>query len=124
MKIPKEDVGKTVTIELARPIYIMDYAAHVTYPDGQKGLIGEPLKASAAKDAPPIAMPLLIGVQVAEVGEDSVMVSMLTPGGNQSLIRVPDALIAAVTEITAHQPDQVPTVTRLQQAPAASKLIL
>jgi hypothetical protein len=123
MKIPKEDEGKTVTIELGRAMYIMDYAAHVKYADGHKALIGEPVMRGTAGEAQPIAMNLLIGVRMLEVAEDSVLVSMVTPGSNYSRIRVPSSLVVAVTEITAHQPPDLPEVTKLKQAPA-SKIIL
>ena len=124
MKLEEVYEGKTVTIELGLAIYIMDYAAHVKYATGDAGLIGKPLMQGSGKDAAPIAMNLLIGVRVMKVTEDSVVVDMLTPGNNLSRIKVPDALIVAVTEIIAYQPE-LPTVTVFErQATPGSKIIL
>lgn len=116
MKVSNELVGQVVTIQLARPLYIIDYASHVKFSEDDQQLIGEPMLQGTREEPRPAAMDILIGVTVREVTDDSVTVELLTPKSNLSLITVPSALIIQIAQITKHQPTELPTVTKYQAA--------
>lgn len=125
MKVSTELVGRIVSIQLARPVYITDYKAHVQTKDGRSLLMGEPVMTDTPKGPGPVVMDILLACDVIAVSEDSVKVALIVGNGNVIHKTIPSALIAAIDEVVAFESDSLPTVTERKRAPiAASKLIL
>jgi hypothetical protein len=126
MELSQELEGCVVTIQLARPLYIIDYAGHVQAPgDGQVtlALLGEPVLQGQGEQAKPLVMDLLLGVTVRQVHRDNLMVSMLTPGNHWSQVTVPSSLIMQVVEMKEFEPSDLPVVTRRVREPARKPLV-
>jgi hypothetical protein len=117
MKVSPELVGRVVTVQVARPLYVIDYAAHVKYLGKDEQLIGEPVM----QGEKPLAMDVFLGVEVVSVTDDQIRVVMYTPGQHRSAITIPSGLILAITELTAFEPSDVPVVTTMKRQVAASK---
>ncbi len=125
MKVSPELVGHMVSIQLARPVYMTDYKAHVQTKDGRALLMGEPIMTDTAKGTGPVVMDILLGCDVIAVTEDSVKVAIIVGAGNVVHKTIPSALIAAIDEVVAFESDALPTVTeRKRAATSQSKLIL
>ncbi len=123
MELSEDFVGCVVTIQLARPLYVIDYAGHVKFHGHEAQLLGEPIVQGSGEQAKPLVMDLLLGVIVREVHKDHLLVEMITPGNNRSLVTVPTSLLMQVTEIIAFEPDDLPVVTRQVRQPAGKPLV-
>jgi len=126
MHVSKEFVGKLVSVQVGRPLYMIDYAAHFKFKD-RTFLAGEPVM----NGEKPLAMDIIIGSEVVEVLDDNITLKMMTPGGNVVRKTIPTALILSIDEVLEFESDNLPDVTkRVRQAspvPAgapASKIIL
>jgi hypothetical protein len=122
MKLSKELEGHVVTIQLARPLYIVDYAGHLTHmalgKQGEQALLGEPVLQQAGGETKPLVMDLLLGVTVRQVQDDHLVVRMITPGNHWSQVTVPSSLIMQIAEITYFEPTDLPAVTRQVREPS------
>ena len=149
MKVSQEFVGKVVAVQFARPTYMFEYAAHVTYKDPatgaeRTGLVPHPVqvpKPSANPEERPLAVAMerdmLTAVTVVTVTDDSVTLEILMPIGDGShgqVVRktVPSALILSIDEIVSYDEMPMPVITKFrrqlaEQGPStapASKIIL
>ena len=115
MHVSKEFVGKVVSIQVGRPLYIIDYAAHFKFKD-HVALAGEPVM----KGEQPVAMDIIIGSEVVEVLDDNITLVLMTPGGNVVRKTIPTALILSIDEVVEFEAANLPDVTkRVRQAPIA-----
>jgi hypothetical protein len=115
MQVSEKFVGKVVTVQLGRPLYIIDYFAHVRYGGDVTQIMGE----VAMKGGQPLVMDVLIGARVMEVLADSIKVEMLSPGGHFVHKTVPSALILSIDEIVEFEPTDLPDVTTRVRQPEA-----
>lgn len=126
MELSKDLEGRVVTIQLARPLYIIDYAGHMqTSGDSQVtvALLGEPVVQGNGEQMKPLVMDLLLGVTVVAVNRDNIKVSMITPGNHRSEATVPTSLIMQVAEVIEFEPNDLPAVTRREREAARKPLI-
>lgn len=124
MKVSPSLVGRLVSIQLARDLYIIDYKAHVQTADKRSLLIGTPSMVKNQKDEVPVMMNILLGCDVLEVTEDSVKVA-LDINGNIVHNTIPSALILNIAEVVEFESEGRPIVTERRRAAAApSGLVL
>ena len=127
MKLSKDLEGHVVTIQLARPLYVMDYAGHMTRMEighqGEKVFLAEPVVQKNGSDVKPLVMDLLLGVTVNVVADDHIVVQALTPGGHWSKVTVPTSLIIQVAEVTDFEPTDLPSVAKQVREPAREPLV-
>lgn len=125
MELSQDLVGRVVTIQLARPLYIIDYAGHAHFKGGGSAgsLLGEPVVQGKGEQAKPLVMDLLLGVVMREVHKDHIVVTMITPGNHRSRVTVPSSLVMQVVEIVDFEPTDLPTVTRHVREPAHKPLV-
>ncbi len=126
MELSQELEGCVVTIQLARPLYIIDYAGHVQTPGDSQvttALLGEPVVQGQGNEAKPLVMDLLLGVTVLQVHRDHLVVSMLTPANHRSQVTVPSSLIMQVVEMKEFEPNDLPVVTRRVREIARKPLV-
>jgi hypothetical protein len=148
MKVPQEYLGKLVAIQLARPTYVFDYAAHVKLLDNEgflrEELMLQPLMVPAVSpqeasslmvSGQPVPMrestrEVLTAVQVVAVADDSITVEMMIPNESGTSIRqvrklIPSGLILAIDHMVTFEgaPPQV-TQHREAAAPPATKVTL
>jgi len=126
MKLSKDLEGKVVTIQLARPLYICDYAGHMQHVVAglnQQALLCEPVVQKEADQVKPLVMDLLLGVVVRDVSDDHLVVRTVTPGNHWCKITVPSSLIMQVVELTAFEPNDLPTVTKHVRQVAQEPLV-
>jgi hypothetical protein len=116
MKVSPELVGRVVSVQVARPLYMIDYAAHMAYADGRKLLSGEPLMTENANGKGPVAMDILLGAEVVAVAEDNITVAILMP--SQSIVHhmIPSALIVDIAEVKVFESEVLPTITTRKRA--------
>jgi hypothetical protein len=67
MHVSKEFVGKLISVQVGRPLYMIDYAAHFKFKD-RTFLAGEPVM----NGEKPLAMDIIIGSEVVEVLDDNI----------------------------------------------------
>lgn len=84
MEILAEDVGKIVAIQLARPLYMMQYAAHVTVETGDPAqAVLAPMIESTKVDGVDIervmVRDLLTSVKIVKNNGDSVVLELMVP---------------------------------------------
>ncbi len=115
MKVSPELVGHNVCVQLARPLYMIDYAGHLKLGD-KSWLMGEPVMVETAKGKGPVLLELLYGVEVVEVTEDSVTVAQITESRSIVHHTFPSAIVLNIAELDAFDIDELPTVTRAQRA--------
>ena len=114
MRVSKEFVGKVVSIQVGRPLYIIDYAAHLKFANKPQTMIaGEPVM----KGENPVAMDILIAVEVIEVLDDNLTVQMVTPGQNLVRKTIPTALILSIDEVVEFEAANLPDVTKRVRQP-------
>lgn len=120
MKVPEEYIGQLVAIQLARPVYIYDYAAHVKLPMEAEQMMLQHVMVPACKPEEiaqlqlgnqPIPMreatlDKLQAVQVKRIEEDSVTVEMMMPSQDGTVMRVvrktiPSSLILSIDRMVA-----------------------
>ena len=116
MKVSPTLVGRVVSIQLARAIYIIDYKGHVKFADGRERLIGAPAMSKNDKGSGPAVMDVLPGCDVIEVTEESITVSM-DINGNVIHNTFPTALIVNIAEVMEFESEKIPTVTERIRAP-------
>lgn len=130
MKVSKEFLGRVVTIQLARPLYIIDYWAHIKEAGHNDDLVGRPMfyppeenedpkkeNEDPKKKPIPVSMDLLIGARVVEVLDGGITVVMLSPVGNRVRIGLIADFIMQVTSVEAFEPTDLPTVTSFLREP-------
>ncbi len=107
MKVPEEYLGQLVAIQLARPVYIYDYAAHVRLlvrdKVNEEMIMLQHVMVPNVKDAQELAalqlqnvpipmreatMDKLQAVQVVAIADDSVTVEMMMPSQDGTTMRV------------------------------------
>ncbi len=117
MKVSQGLVGEIVSIQLARPVYMTDYKAHIKTRDGRERMMGSPIMTETGKGPGPVVMDILLGCDVLEVTEDSVRVAIIT---DNNIIQktIPSALIACIDRVVAFESDELPAVTERQRAVA------
>lgn len=124
-QLGKDLIGKWVTIQLDRPLYICDYGAHVSR-DGDKQYVCEPVTVGEGESKRPVAMELLIGVEVVAVGDNHLVVEVITMKNHilEQTIRTSD--IAAIYQLVTFEPEKLPDVSKRERAAAApsTKIIL
>ena len=133
MKVSPELVGHMITVQLARPLYMIDYVAHLKYSDGRTLLMGEPMKIPVGspgtnQEMKPVLMDILYGVTVVDVTDDSMTVKQLTPSQASVVHTFPSSLILNIAEVVSAIAEELPTATTTRRevasAPGASKIIL
>lgn len=139
MKVPKSLEGRMVAVQLARPVYVFEYAAHIVL-EGVSMLVPKMMLAPAVplEEAQnlainnrhvlmkPVMRDLLEIVQVKAVHDDCITVEMLVPLQNQDAYvstvhkTIPSALIVSIDEVVQHEMP-APTLTQMVRQPAESK---
>jgi hypothetical protein len=124
MKVSPELVGHNVCVQLARPLYMIDYAGHLKLGD-KSWFMGEPVMTNTANGKGPILLELLYGVEVVAVTDDSVTVAQITESRSIVHHTFPSALILNISEVVKFDVEELPTATRVQRAaPAAGKILV
>lgn len=142
MKVSPELVGKVVAIQLARPVYMFEYAAHVKWPgviEGEQAMVhpmmlpppDPPSGMTHASDASPkvSVSELLLGALVKEVGDTYIEVALydISRDGqvcNVMLKTVPSALILSIDRMDGFEVPVPDVITRKRAEAPAGKIIL
>ena len=123
-----EYVGKMVSIQLARPVYIFVYAAHVDY-EGKEHMIPQPLERSSPDGKKQVVTSdMLPGAYVRSVGGGFMRVELFdeteTGLGNLMAKTIPLGIIVSIDEVLAFEVESPKTTTRIRQQPEQNKVIL
>jgi hypothetical protein len=126
MKVSPELIGRVVSIQVAAPLYMIDYAAHLKYADGRQMLAGDVAMTKEGKEGSPVAMNVFSTAEVVAVTDDSVTVALLLPSRALVHKTIPERIIMSIDEVKAFEVSDEDgpqaTVYRHQQASPLIKL--
>lgn len=119
MELSQELVGKYVTVQLARPLYVSEYHCTVidTKTQAELGHVLQPAmgKSDQASEQQPVLMDLFVGVQVRRVTATSLVFEYISPQLHLVERTVPVGLVLFVDRLVGHKPDLPRMETKAQR---------
>lgn len=118
MELSQDLVGKYVTVQLARPLYVTEYSLTVLDAKSQAvlGYVLQPAVTPASEGEPqPMVMDLFVGVEVKRITPTSLVFEYISPQLHLIERTVPLGMVLSCDRLTKFKPSDLPRMDNQSQ---------